>query len=398
MFDGNYYGENAKTSKVDAIVREIGQQPVLAFGNSSGDLAMEVYTITDNPFLSAAYMVLADDAKREYGSFDGTAAKKTSYEEMGIGVISMRDDFATIYGDNVEKKQTPEIIKVSYLGPAGTYTEEAAQFWFREGETLDPKKTVNDAVMDVLSGDADFAVIPQENTLGGAVVNYVDTLIAAEDACVVGEVVLPISQTLMGVPGATIEDVKTVCSHAQGLTQSAAWRSEYLPDAEAVEMSSTAAAASFVAEQGDKSIAAIAAPGAAPLYGLEVLARNVQITDLNRTRFYVLSARPLEADGLARAVFVATCEGSQIDDIIGEIHNTGLEIVSLHDRPEGSRLGRYHYVIEVEDEAGITDVQIETVSAMEGLRFAGRFQAVEKDPKRNDDALNRVDTEMDAAA
>ena len=398
VFDGNYYGENAKTSKVDAIVREIGQQPVLAFGNSSGDLAMEVYTITDNPFLSAAYMVLADDAKREYGSFDGTAAKKTSYEEMGIGVISMRDDFATIYGDNVEKKQTPEIIKVSYLGPAGTYTEEAAQFWFREGETLDPKKTVNDAVMDVLSGDADFAVIPQENTLGGAVVNYVDTLIAAEDACVVGEVVLPISQTLMGVSGATIEDVKTVCSHAQGLTQSAAWRSEYLPDAEAVEMSSTAAAASFVAEQGDKSIAAIAAPGAAPLYGLEVLARNVQITDLNRTRFYVLSARPLEADGLARAVFVATCEGSQIDDIIGEIHNTGLEIVSLHDRPEGSRLGRYHYVIEVEDEAGITDVQIETVSAMEGLRFAGRFQAVEKDPKRNDDALNRVDTEMDAAA
>ena len=398
VFDGNYYGENAKTSKVDAIVREIGQQPVLAFGNSSGDLAMEVYTITDNPFLSAAYMVLADDAKREYGSFDGTAAKKTSYEEMGIGVISMRDDFATIYGDNVEKKQTPEIIKVSYLGPAGTYTEEAAQFWFREGETLDPKKTVNDAVMDVLSGDADFAVIPQENTLGGAVVNYVDTLIAAEDACVVGEVVLPISQTLMGVPGATIEDVKTVCSHAQGLTQSAAWRSEYLPDAEAVEMSSTAAAASFVAEQGDKSIAAIAAPGAAPLYGLEVLARNVQVTDLNRTRFYVLSARPLESDGLARAVFVATCEGSQIDDIIGEIHNTGLEIVSLHDRPEGSRLGRYHYVIEVEDEAGITDVQIETVSAMEGLRFAGRFQAVEKDPKRNDDALNRVDTEMDAAA
>ena len=398
VFDGNYYGENAKTSKVDAIVREIGQQPVLAFGNSSGDLAMEVYTITDNPFLSAAYMVLADDAKREYGSFDGTAAKKTSYEEMGIGVISMRDDFATIYGDNVEKKQTPEIIKVSYLGPAGTYTEEAAQFWFREGETLDPKKTVNDAVMDVLSGDADFAVIPQENTLGGAVVNYVDTLIAAEDACVVGEVVLPISQTLMGVSGATIEDVKTVCSHAQGLTQSAAWRSEYLPDAEAVEMSSTAAAASFVAEQGDKSIAAIAAPGAAPLYGLEVLARNVQITDLNRTRFYVLSARPLEADGLARAVFVVTCECSQIDDIIGEIHNTGLEIVSLHDRPEGSRLGRYHYVIEVEDKAGITDVQIETVSAMEGLRFAGRFQAVEKDPKRNDDALNRVDTEMDAAA
>ncbi|MDO5702989.1 MAG: HAD family hydrolase, partial [Lachnospiraceae bacterium] len=59
VFDGNYYGENAKTSKVDAIVREIGQQPVLAFGNSSGDLAMEIYTISGNPCRSAAYMVLA---------------------------------------------------------------------------------------------------------------------------------------------------------------------------------------------------------------------------------------------------------------------------------------------------------------------------------------------------
>ena len=155
-----------------------------------------------------------------------------------------------------------DAMQVSYLGPEGTYTEEAAQFWFTGGETLKPKETVNDAVTDVLSGSADFAVIPQENTLGGAVVNYVDALIAAEDAYVVGEVVLPISQTLMGVPGASIGDIRTVCSHAQGLTQSAGWRSEHLPDAETQEMASTAAAASYVAEQGDKTIAAVAAPGA----------------------------------------------------------------------------------------------------------------------------------------
>ena len=123
--------------------------------------------------------------------------------------------------------------RVSYLGPAGTYTEEAAQFWFPAEAALNPRETVNDAIADVLAGEADFAVIPQENTVGGAVVNYVDALIAAEDACVVGEVVLPISQTLMGVPGAKLEDITTVCSHAQGLAQSAQWRSEHLPDAEA---------------------------------------------------------------------------------------------------------------------------------------------------------------------
>ena len=274
------------------------------------------------------------------------------------------------------------IVRVSYLGPAGTYTEEAAQFFFQGGEALNPKETVNDAIADLLSGEADYAVIPQENTVGGAVVNYVDALIGAEDAFVVGEVILPISQTLMGVPGATLSDIQTVCSHAQGLTQSAQWRSENLPDAATEEMPSTAAAASYVAEMGDKSIAAVAAPGAPALYGLEVLAENVQITDANKTRFYVLSSEPLEVDGLTRAVFVATCEGSRIDDIIVALREAGFEIVSLHDRPEGSRLGRYHYVIEVENEAGITDAQVESVSALEGVRFAGRFNVAEKNPKQ----------------
>ncbi|MBQ9008213.1 MAG: haloacid dehalogenase-like hydrolase [Clostridia bacterium] len=103
VFDGSYAGENAKMCKVDAIVREIGQQPVLAFGNSSGDLAMAIYTISNNPYKSAAYMVLADDGVREYGDEAGAPAKRASYEEQGIGVISMKDDFRTIYGDDVVK-------------------------------------------------------------------------------------------------------------------------------------------------------------------------------------------------------------------------------------------------------------------------------------------------------
>ena len=147
-----------------------------------------------------------------------------------------------------ETEEDASAARVSYLGPEGTYTEEAAQFWFQDGGELIPEKTVDDAIAAVLDGSSDYAVIPQENTLGGAVVNYVDALIASEDACVVGEVVLPINQTLMGVPGAQLSEITTVCSHTQGLTQSAAWRAEHLPDAEAQEMDSTAAAASFVAE------------------------------------------------------------------------------------------------------------------------------------------------------
>ena len=264
-------------------------------------------------------------------------------------------------------------VKVSYLGPAGTYTEEATEFFFPEAGTLIPEETVEKAVETLIEGKADYAVIPQENTIGGAVTNYVDVLLAHEDVFVVGEVILPISQTLMGVEGATLEDIKTVCSHAQGIAQSEEWRKEHLPGAVTQEMSSTTAAASYVAEKGDKSIAAVSAPGAAKLYGLTVLAENVQITEANKTRFYVLSTSALEGKKLTRAVFSATCEAGMIDDIIVEIHKSGLELVTIHDRPEGSQLGKYNYIIEVEYEKGITVKQTDKIGALEGVHFYGCF-------------------------
>ena len=166
VFDGNYDGENAKMSKVDAIVREIGRQPVLAFGNSSGDLAMEVYTITNNPYRSAAYMVLADDEAREYGNAESAAQKRADYEAQGIGVISMRDDFATIYGENVvktgvfhqkeeyadsgiptapeteaeaETETTPDVQYVLYLGTNDKDTNKPV---FTQVEALDKVKDI----------------------------------------------------------------------------------------------------------------------------------------------------------------------------------------------------------------------------------------------------------------
>ena len=259
-----------------------------------------------------------------------------------------------------------------------TSEEEASMFFFPEAKAMMPKETVDEAIADVMNGTVDYAVIPQENTLGGAVTNYVDALIKQNDVFVVGEVILPISQTLMGVPGAKIEDIKTVCSHAQGIKQSETWRKENLPYAVTEEKASTAAAAEYVAEKKDKSIAAIAAPGAAALYGLDVLAENVQITDANKTRFYVLSAEEPAGEEFPRAVFVAACKASRIDDIIVEIHDSGVELVSLHDRPEGSELGSYYYVIEVEREGGITQEQLDRISGIEEVRLIGKFRSFEK--------------------
>ena len=308
--------------------------------------------------------------------------RKTLAAQLMICIIPAACCFSmTAFGSDSDSTeaytQSLDDVRISYLGPEGTYTEEAAQSFFSAG-TFQPKETVPEALADLTDGDADYAVIPQENTLGGAVTDYVDALIAETGVYVVGEVVLPINQTLMGLPDASIEDIQTVCSHAQGLKQSAEWRKEHLPDAVTEEMASTAAAASYVAESGDKTIAAIAAPGAAKLYGLSVLAENVQITDTNKTRFYILSSSRLEEEGQTNAVLVASCEANRLDDIIVEIHNTGVELVTIHDRPEGSQLGAYNYIIEVENASGMSGELIEKLENIPKIHFLGSFNVILK--------------------
>ena len=98
--------KNLKMNKVKQIVQQIGKQPVLSFGNSGGDVSMHLYTITDNPYRSAAFMLVADDDVRDYGNPEKTESLKEKWADLGFEVISMRDDFRTIYGDEVVKTGT----------------------------------------------------------------------------------------------------------------------------------------------------------------------------------------------------------------------------------------------------------------------------------------------------
>ena len=98
--------KNLKMNKVCQIVQEIGRQPVLSFGNSSGDVSMHNYTIHNNKYKSAAFMLIADDSERDYGDAEKVQPLKEKWEENGYNVISMRDDFRTIYGDDVVKTGT----------------------------------------------------------------------------------------------------------------------------------------------------------------------------------------------------------------------------------------------------------------------------------------------------
>lgn len=96
--------KNVNANKVAQIAQEIGRQPVLSFGNSSGDQSMAMYVTSGNPYRSAVFMLVADDEEREYGNRERAAAMREKWEDFGWNVISMRDDFLTIYGDDVTRK------------------------------------------------------------------------------------------------------------------------------------------------------------------------------------------------------------------------------------------------------------------------------------------------------
>ena len=219
--------------------------------------------------------------------------------------------------------------KISYLGPEGTYTQEACQVFFGKNSTLIPYTTVNDAVDALADGKTSYAVIPQENTIGGAVTDYVDTLITYTELSVIGEIELRIDQNLLTIPGTELSDIKTVYSHKQGIAQGKEWLEKNVPDAEIIEVSSTAEGAKMVSEGKDRSCAAIASAACADVYGLEVKASAIQNNDKNKTRFYVLSTAKPKARKSDRIAFIVKGKAELLPALMSDMEAKGMTLVAI---------------------------------------------------------------------
>ncbi len=292
---------------------------------------------------------------------------------LAAGITGCSDYQEQSLSDVTEVTVSYENSRISYLGPEGTYTQEACGVFFEgEGEYI-PYETVKDAVEALVSGECDYAVIPQENTIGGAVADYVDTLIGTPEVSVAGEVVLTINQNLLVMPGAELDDIDTVYSHPQGIAQGREWIEQNLPGADIVEVSSTAEGARMVAEAGDPSCAAIASAGCAEVYGLEILAEAIQNNDNNRTRFYVLMADEPSQTGCGRLAFTASGLAADLTVVLSGIDAAGAELVTIHDRPLRTELGSYSYVIECEGLTYEDYLEITDSSDME-FRYLGCFE------------------------
>ena len=261
---------------------------------------------------------------------------------------------------------------VSYLGPEGTYTQEACGVFFEKQGSYVPYQTVALAVEALINGQSNYAVIPQENTIGGTVIDYVDTLIGHPEAAVVGEVELPINQNLLALPGAALEQIQTVYSHSQGIAQGKDWLAEHLPQAEVIEVSSTAEGARMVAEAKDPSCAAIASGACADVYGLQILGAAIQNNDSNKTRFYVLSMDAPATAPAERMAFVAMGKAASLPQLMKEMERLNMTLVTIHDRPLKTELGEYFYLIECA-QSNYAQYQKLTEKSEFAFRYLGSF-------------------------
>lgn len=239
------------------------------------------------------------------------------------------------------------LASVSYLGPAGTYTEEATILFFGPQEVITPVPTVAASLAKLKAGECRYAVVPVENTIGGPVYNYLDAVVNDPAFVIVGQVDLPIRQTLLALPGAKLDQIKTILSHPQGIAQSSAWLKANLPDAKLIEVASTAEAARRVAEAGDPSAAAIAASRTADVYNLSILATDLQYTDTNVTRFWVVTLKSSQTVSGDKAVITAKGPLNLVVKLMAGLDAGGYRLVAIHDRPAKTKLGEYQVVIQV---------------------------------------------------
>jgi prephenate dehydratase len=274
------------------------------------------------------------------------------------------------------------LTRVAFLGPAGTYSEEALRA-SSPGEVEEvPYPTIHEAVMAVEAGEVDRAVVPIENALEGAVAVTLDTLaLEATGVRIVAEVVHPIHHCVVAARELALADVTRVVSHPQATAQCARFLRERLPQAERVIAPSTADAVLSVREANETAVA-LGSRLAADLYGCRVLEADVEDHPDNATRFVWLARGSAAGEPAtpARTSIVFWGGGDQapgwLVDCLRELSDRGVNLTRIESRPRRIALGHYMFFADLEGAAGVPPVS-EALAALrarvEELRVLGSY-------------------------
>ncbi|SDY46954.1 prephenate dehydratase [Evansella caseinilytica] len=250
-------------------------------------------------------------------------------------------------------------VKVGYLGPAGSFTEQAAKAIFANEKRV-PFRTIPDCIDAVNDHLVDYAVVPLENAIEGSVNITLDYLIHHQRMTMTAEVTAPIYQHLMVRKEhvSVWKEAATVFSHPQAIAQCHHFLRNNLPDATITYSVSTAEAAKHVSEQLDGVFAAIANEIAAKEYGLEIVQSEINDYDNNSTRFIVLKKGVMGEEtfsGLDHSTYKTTLMVTLPSDFSGALHQVlsafawrKLNLSKIESRPMKTGLGNYFFIIDVE--------------------------------------------------
>lgn len=252
----------------------------------------------------------------------------------------------------------------AFLGPIGTFSDMAVRALVERGslptdyEPL-PCESLPEVFEAVERGKAEYGVVPIENSLEGSVTAVLDAFAFTSRAEILGEIAIDIHQALLLNPGATLDDVTTIASHTQGIGQCRRWINQNLPGRQLRLANSTAAAAEMAA--ADKTVAAIAAPLAAEICGINVYEEAIEDNLSSQTRFVVIGKGPVAHEGPGKstlALFMNADRPGTLQMILSELFFAGVNLTMVQSRPTKQDLGDYMFFMDIDGYADDPNIQI----------------------------------------
>ncbi len=253
--------------------------------------------------------------------------------------------------------------RVVFQGAEGAYSQAAMLQYFGEQVNSFHVDSFREAMSAIDDGSADFAVLPIENSTAG-IVNEIYDLLQEYENYIVAEQIIRIEHCLLGVPGAKLSDIRTVYSHPQSLMQSARFLGEH--DWQQISMQNNAFAAKKVADEKDKTQAAIAGEHAGKVYGLEVLQKGVNQSGTNSTRFIIITNQKIfKKDAKKVSIcFEVPHESGSLYHMLSHFIYNNLNMTKIESRPIEGRNWEYRFFVDFEGNLADSAVK----NALRGMR------------------------------
>ena len=246
-------------------------------------------------------------------------------------------------------------IIVVYLGPAGTFSEQAVYRYFGMAIDALPCPTIDEVFRAAEAGTADFGVVPIENSTEGAINRTLDLLMQTP-LTISSEISIPIQHNLMTRTG-KMENVQTICAHSQALAQCQGWLNQHFPNIMRHAVSSNAEAARMASE--DSQVAAIAGEMASKRYGLQVVSAHIQDESQNRTRFAVVGRKETEPTGKDQTSLLLSVQNKAgaVYKMLEPLEKYGVSMTRLESRP--AKTGNWEYYFFVDIDGHVREEKIE---------------------------------------